>query len=133
MPARASVGATVPSWGLNRKKNQYLMSDAVHGIREARTVMSFPDELKFDVDLAQAVNIAPQHIHESSVHDEAFREPIFPQAPIPGVGENATTFKRLYVRQVDLTAFGYTHDCVRCSVRCKHAIEYGARPYDGST
>ena len=51
--------------------------------------------------MAQAVNIAPQHIHESSKYDEAFREPIFPQVPIPGVEENATVFKRLYVRQED--------------------------------
>ena len=48
--------------------------------------MRFPDELKCDVDMAQAVNITPQHIHDSSAHDDAFREPIFPQAPIPGVG-----------------------------------------------
>ena len=46
----------------------------------------FPDEFSFDVDMAQAVNITPQHIHECEVHDAAFQEPIFPQAPIPGWG-----------------------------------------------
>ena len=51
--------------------------------------MRFPDELKFDADMAQAVRISPQHIHESETHDAAFREPILPQSPIPGVGENA--------------------------------------------
>ena len=83
--------------------------------------MRFPDELKFDVDMAQAVNVALQHLHESSVHDEAFGEPIFPQARIPGVGENAAAFKRLYVKQADLDAFGYTPDCMRC----RHAMKYG--------
>ena len=83
--------------------------------------MRFPDELKFDVDMAQAVNITPQHIHESEVHDAAFREPIFPQAPIPGVGENARAFKRLDVKQADLDAFGYTPDCVRCRYAMKYA------------
>ncbi len=83
--------------------------------------MRFPDELKFDVDMVQAVKICPQHIHESEAHDAAFREPIFPQAPIPGVGENAVSFKRLYVKQADLDAFGYTPDCIRC----KHALQYG--------
>ena len=79
------------------------------------------DERKFDVDMAQAVKISPQHIHESEAHDAAFREPIFPQGPMPAVGENARSFKRLYVKQADLDAFGYTPDCVRC----KHAMKYG--------
>ena len=67
--------------------------------------MRFPDELKFDVDMAQTVNMTPQHIHDSSAHDEAFRKPIFPQATIPGVGQNARAFRRLYVKQADLDAF----------------------------
>ena len=37
------------------------------------------------------------------------------------MGENARAFKRLYVKQADLDAFGYTPDCVRC----KHAMKYG--------
>ena len=98
------------------------MYDAVRGIRQAQTVMRFPDELKFDADMAQAVRTSLQHIHEYEAHDTAFREPIFPQAPIPGVGENARSLKRLYVKQADLDAFGYTPDCVRCN----HALKYGS-------
>ena len=71
--------------------------------------------------MAQAVKISPKHIHESEAHDAAFREPIFPQGPIPGVGENARSLKRLYVKQADLYAFSYILDCVRC----KHAMKYG--------
>ena len=37
------------------------------------------------------------------------------------MGENAVSFKRLYVKQADLDAFGYTPDCIRC----KHAMKYG--------
>ena len=54
------------------------MFDAKHGILEARTIMRFPDELKFDAELAQAVNITPQHIHDSTIHDRAFREQVIP-------------------------------------------------------
>ena len=31
--------------------------------------MRFPEELKFDADMAQAVKISPQHIHKSEAHD----------------------------------------------------------------
>ena len=72
--------------GIHRRTNQYLVFDAVHDIRQAKTVMIFPDELKFDVDMAQAVNITLQHVHDSSAQNEYFTEPIFLQAPIPGVG-----------------------------------------------
>ena len=82
--------------------------------------MRFPDELKFDADMAQAVKISPQHIHESEAHDAAFREPIFPQASIPAVGESARSFKKLYAKRADLEVFGYAPDCVRC----KHALIY---------
>ena len=37
------------------------------------------------------------------------------------MGENARSFKRLYVKQADLDAFGYTPDFVRC----KHVMKYG--------
>ena len=47
--------------GIHRRTNQYLMFDPIHGIREARSVISFPGELKFDVDMAQAVDVAPAH------------------------------------------------------------------------
>ena len=30
------------------------MFDATHGVREAMTIMRFPDELNFDAELAQA-------------------------------------------------------------------------------
>ena len=72
--------------GIHRMTNQYLVYDAVRGIRQARTVMRFPDELKFDVDMAHAGTISPQHIHESEAHDAAFGEPIFPQAPFQASG-----------------------------------------------
>ena len=74
--------------------------------------------MKFDVDMAQAVKICPQHVHES---EAVFQDPVVPQEPIPGVGENTVSFKRLYVKQADLDAFGYTPDCIRC----KHALRYG--------
>ena len=51
--------------GIHRRTNQYLIFDAQHGIKEARAVMRFPDELKFDVPMAQAVNIAPPNHHDS--------------------------------------------------------------------
>ena len=60
--------------GTHRKTNQYLMFEAHRDIRKARTVMRFPDVCKLFVGQAQAVNITPQHVHDSSVHDEAFRE-----------------------------------------------------------
>ena len=94
MPVRAFDGV-MAYLGIHRRTNQYLVFDAVHGLRQARTVMRFPDEPKFDVDMVQAVNITRQHIHDSSAHDEAFREPIFPEVPIPGVGENARAFNWL--------------------------------------
>ena len=67
---------------MHQPSNQYFMFDAKHGIREARTIMRFFDELKFDAEGAQAVNITPQHIHDSTIHDQAFREQVIPQASI---------------------------------------------------
>ena len=48
--------------GILRRTNQYVMFDSTLGITEARTIMRFPDELRFDPELAQAVNISPQHV-----------------------------------------------------------------------
>ena len=81
--------------------------------------MVFPDELKFEVDMAQAVNITPQHIHDPSVHDEVFNEQFLPQAFILRVGKNARAFKRLYVKLSYVNAFEYSPDCERC----KHAMK----------
>ena len=67
--------------GVHRRTNQYLVFDAKLGIKEARTVMRFPDDLKFSAEEAQAVNITPQHVHVSGDHDAAFRDPIRPSAP----------------------------------------------------
>ena len=92
------------------------MFHAKHGIRDARTVMRSPDKLTFDADLAQAVNIAPQHIHDSKIHDQAFREQVIPQASIPHEGDGARKFKRLCIRQEDINAFGQTHDCAMCEI-----------------
>ena len=105
--------------GVHRRTNQYLIFDAQLGIKEARTVMRFPDELKFSAEEAQAVNITPQHVHDPGAHDAAFREPIRPSVPLPVPDDRR--FKDLYVRQADLEAFGYTPDCPRC----KHIIDFG--------
>ena len=80
--------------GIHRRTNQYLMSDSERGIQEARTVRRFPDELKFDADIAQAVNIAPQHVQDPKIH-EGFRGHVIPQASIPTEGDGARKFKRL--------------------------------------
>ena len=67
-----------------------------------------PDELKFDPELAQTVNILPQHVHESAPHDQAFREQVIPQASIPHEGDVDKKLKRLYIRQNDIVTFGHT-------------------------
>ena len=70
------------------------MFDAERGIWEARTVMRFPDELKFDADIAQAANIALQHVHDPKIH-EGFRDQVIPQASVLHAGDGARNFKRL--------------------------------------
>ena len=60
-------------------------------------------------------------IRESEAYDAAFREPIFPHSPLPGVGKNARSFKKSYVKRADLDGFGHLPDCVRY----KHAMQYG--------
>ena len=104
--------------GIHRRTNQYLLFDTDHGIMQARTVMRFPDELKFDVAMAQAVNISPHSNHDSSAHDAAFRDPVIPTQPIPP-NERTQTVRDMYVRQADLEQFGYTPGCPRC----EHAIK----------
>ena len=84
--------------------------------------MRFLDELNFDAELAQAVNITPQHIQDSAAHDQAFREQVVPQASIPHEGDVARKFKRLYIRQEDIVSFGHTPGCPRC----EHSMRYGA-------
>ena len=96
------------------------MLDSERGIREARTGMRLPDELKFDADIAQAVNIAPQHVRDPRVH-EGFREQVIPQASIPTEEDSACKFKRLYIRQEDINTFGHTPGCPRF----EHAMRYG--------
>ena len=82
--------------------------------------MRFPDELKFDADLAQAVNITPHHVQDPKIH-EGFREQVIPQASIPHEGDGARKFKR-FCRQEDINTFGHTPS----SARCEHAMRYGA-------
>ena len=64
--------------GVHRRTNQYLVFDAQHGVREARTIMRLPEELKFDGAMAQAVSVTPKDVHDSTPHDTAFRDPVFP-------------------------------------------------------
>ena len=45
--------------GVHRRTNQYLVFDSHFGVRQARTIMRFPDEFKFSVEDAQAVNVTP--------------------------------------------------------------------------
>ena len=106
--------------GIHRKTNQYLVFDAERGTRSARTIMRFPDELKFDVAMAQAVRATPASSHDSAPHDAAFREPILRQDPIP-VNERTKTLREMYVRSKDIDKFGYTPGCPRCD----HIIQYG--------
>ena len=75
--------------------------------------MCFLDELKFDPEMDQAVNISPQHVHESAPHDQEFREQVISQASIPHEGDVARKFKRLYIWQDDIVTFGHTHQDVR--------------------
>ena len=79
--------------------------------------MRFPDELKFDADMAQAVNLSPQNIRDSS---EPFQDPIVRQEPIP-VTERTQTIREMYVRNRDLDQFGFTPGCPRC----EHTLQYG--------
>ena len=79
--------------GIHRRTNQYMMFDATHGMKEARTIMRFPDELKFDPELAQAVNISSQHVHASAPHDQAFRGQVIPQSSIPHEEDVARKFQ----------------------------------------
>ena len=83
--------------------------------------MRFPNEHKFDVDMAQAVNRTPQHIHDTSAHDDVFKEQYFRKLPFQAWGECEVIQEALSVKQADPEAFGYTPDCVRC----KHAMKYG--------
>ena len=57
------------------------MFGSERGIREARTVMQFSNELNFDAGIAQAVSIAPQHVHDPKIH-EGFGEQMIRQASI---------------------------------------------------
>ena len=91
--------------GIHRRTNQYVMCVSALGIREARTIMRFPDESKFDPELAQAVNISPQHVHAPAPHDQAIREQFIPQASIPHEGDVDRTFKRLYIWQNDVVTY----------------------------
>ena len=93
--ARWSDGIFV---GIHRRTNQEINFETKHRIKEARTILRFPDELKFDPELAPSANSSPQHVHESAPHDQAFREQVFPQASIPHEGDVARKFKRLYIR-----------------------------------
>ena len=70
--------------------------------------------------MAQAVNVTPQHAHDSTAHDAAFRDPIMQPKPIP-TDDKERQFRDIYVRQTDLDAFGYTPGCPRCD----HAMRYG--------
>ena len=90
--------------------------------------MRYLDQRKFDPEATQMVIILPQQVHESTPHDQAFREQVIPQASIPHEGDVDKKLKRLYISQNDIVTFGHTPGCPRC----ERSMEYGAgrRPHN---
>ena len=119
------IGGDGPRWsdgvwlGVHRRTNQYIIFDAVNGIRHARTIMRYPNNLKFSIELAQGVDVGPQQIHEEDPRETIFRRPA--DKSLQQGEEKNPQHRRLYVRQKDIDAFGFSDRCPRC----EHEMRYG--------
>ena len=80
--------------------------------------MRFPDEFKFSAEDAERANLTPHHLHDPSEATERFKQPVIHGSAVPSDEAQAAKFKRLYVRQSDVEAFGYTSGCPRFESAC---------------
>ena len=105
--------------GFHRRTNEYVMFDGEHGVRRARTIMRYPDQMKFLAEAAQKVDVGPQHLRVHEPRAAVFQQPA--DKELQRGEDKPQQSRRFYVRQKDLDAYEYSDKCPRC----EHALKYG--------
>ena len=72
--------------------------------------MRTPDVHKFDRDSVAAISSTPWSIHTAANPDGVFVE----KAVKEDTTANIVKVRKIYIRQADLDAFGYTPSCKKC-------------------
>ena len=72
--------------------------------------MRMPDVQKFDRDRVAAISSTPWSIHTAASPDGVFAEKTVKEDTPADIAK----FLTIYIRQVDLDAFGYTPGCKKC-------------------
>ena len=72
--------------------------------------MRMPDIQKFDRDRIAAISSTPLSVHEAANPDGVF----IGKTVTEKLEETITKARKMYIRQADLDAFGYTAGCKKC-------------------
>jgi hypothetical protein len=111
------IGHSGFSWGIgiwlgvDLRTGQHILFDPTQGgIRHARTLMRMPDVQKFDRDRVAAISSTPWSIHTAANPDGVFVEKAVNEDTIADIAK----VRKIYIRQADLDAFGYTPGCKKC-------------------
>ena len=105
--------------GIDYKTGQYVYCGD-GAIKFTRTLLRMPDAQKWSAENLAAIRQTPFDIHATAEPEVIFKEraadaeaAVRPEEPI--------SRRRLYIKQSDIDAFGYTKGCPRCD----HALRYG--------
>ena len=105
--ARWSVGTY---FGVELTSGQHIVFDSeLAEVRNARTILRVPEEQKWDAEAVGQVNCTPWQRHSAPPPEVTFRDQ---PAPRPeDAEERPSLVRRLYIRDADLTAHGFTDGC----------------------
>ena len=113
---------TVGTWlGIDYKTGQYVFW-ADNDIRYCRTMLRMPDAQKWSAESLATITGTPWDVHarEAAAPEVVFK-PRDEVAETAARAEEPLQRRRVYIKQSDIEAFGYTEGCPRC----EHGLRYG--------
>ena len=105
--------------GIDYKTGQYVYC-ANDTIKYTRTLLRMPDAQKWSAENLATIRQTPFDIHATAEPEVIFRDREA-EAEAAVRPEEPVSRRRMYIKQSDIDAFGYT----RGYPRCDHALRYG--------
>ena len=119
------IGPDMTRWssgvylGIERRTGQYMIYDQKTGsVYHARTIAQVPGPSKWSIDTIKEMLSTTWKSHSPITHEAIEHQPVERVTTT----DKTTTIRRLYIRQDDLDAHGYTQHCPKC----QHIMVHGS-------
>ena len=93
--------------------------------------MRLPTTLKWDAALMQSVNVTPFDQHVAPQPEVIFK-PDETAKDMQVRPDERTIARKVYIRQEDLQAFGYTRECAKCQHEIQHGPNKSGKPHSAA-